>query len=112
MKLAEAKLADRVVVSRPIESQPEPRPAGIDRRLPGSSQPSNPVYARQARYVPCENCGTVGSNVMRFKDGGGTTWEFRVTFEDGTSRLFRYPTDPGFASGDRVRYESGRLSRM
>jgi hypothetical protein len=35
----------------------------------------------------------------------------RVNF-GGASRVFVYPTDPGFTSGERVRLASGRLMRM
>ncbi|HXK17437.1 MAG TPA: hypothetical protein VNG33_06535, partial [Polyangiaceae bacterium] len=68
--------------------------------------------AVETRYIPCESCGTVTSVVTRFLDNGSNRWEIRVNFGSGASRTFLYPTDPGFWNGERVRLESGRLTRM
>jgi outer membrane lipoprotein SlyB len=36
-------------------------------------------------------------------------WEVRVRFEDGTSRMVRYDSEPSWRSGDKVRVENGRI---
>ena len=48
----------------------------------------------------------------QLRDRGAEDWEVRVNFAGGASRVFRYPTDPGFLNGERVRFEAGRLTRM
>ena len=64
-----------------------------------------------SRYE-CDTCGSVTSVVSRLRDRNTPNWEVRVSFRDGTDRLFLYPTDPGLLSGDRVRVEAGRLMRQ
>jgi hypothetical protein len=49
--------------------------------------------------------------VTRLLDRGTNGWEVRVNFGGSTS-AFVYPTNPGFFSGDRVRLEAGRLTRL
>jgi hypothetical protein len=63
------------------------------------------------KYSSCESCGTVISVASPYLDRRQSGWEVRVNF-GGTNRVFVYPTDPGFASGERVRLASGRLMRM
>jgi hypothetical protein len=59
----------------------------------------------------CANCGTVASTTLHEDRRDDTAWEVRVRFDDGTRRVLRFPTDPGFRVGDRVFLSNGRLLR-
>ena len=82
--------------------RPQAKPAVETRTM----KPSAPGYAL------CETCGTISSVTARYADRGGSSYEVRVSFRDGTRQVFVYPNDPGFSTGERVRFESGRLTRM
>jgi len=107
-RLAEAKLAEtkRSVEVTLAEAKPAARPA-LDTR----SYESTLVRPMTPKYSSCESCGTVISVASPYLDRRQSGWEVRVNF-GGTNRVFVYPTDPGFASGERVRLASGRLMRM
>jgi len=107
-RLAEAKLAEtkRSVEVTLAEAKPSARPA-LDTR----SYESTLVRPMTPKYSSCESCGTVISVASPYLDRRQSGWEVRVNF-GGTNRVFVYPTDPGFASGERVRLASGRLMRM
>ena len=60
----------------------------------------------------CDSCGTVTAVLTRQLDRGMYGTEVRVHFGTGGNRSFVYPTDPGFSSGDRVRFYDGRLTHM
>jgi hypothetical protein len=105
-KLAEAKLAatKRAVEVTLAEAKPAVKPAVETRLLESRGESAKP---RVPRYAACDNCGTV-SSITRFLDRGKNSWEVRVGF-GGADRVFVFPTDPGLAIGERVRYENGRL---
>lgn len=50
----------------------------------------------------------VGNQVEKNKNAI-VSWEVRVRLEDGTNQVMRYPTEPAFRVGDRVKVEDGRL---
>ncbi len=100
----------------PVSAWPTPAPPD-----PGSASPSYaPVAPNHARIpphptdanddwpqgTPCRSCGTV-SAIATFPD----LWEVRVRFDQGGSRIVRYPTAPPYRVGDRVRLADGRLER-
>lgn len=100
-KAAEAKLAE---TKRAIEMAAARASASMTHAVETRTQSSG---ARD-----CHSCGTVASVVTRYLDRGENTWEVRVNFAGGGSRTFMFPTHPGFANGQQVRYEAGRLRRM
>jgi len=106
-KLAEAKLAatKRAVEVTLAEAKPGVKPA-VETRVFETRQ-GDSAKPRLPRYASCDSCGTVNS-ITRFLDRGKNNWEVRVGF-GGADRVFVFPTDPGLAIGERVRYESGRL---
>ena len=106
-KLAEARLAEtiRAVEISTAEARPSIRPAAETRYLEPRSGSASQRYA-------CDTCGTVTSVVTRLMYDGTNVWDVRVNFGSGTFQVFRYPTNPGLWSGERVRYEAGRLMRM
>jgi len=83
------------------EAKPAARPA-VDTRI---MEPASP------RYAACDTCGTVTAVSTRALDRGTNGFEVRVHFATG-NWTFLYPTNPGFASGDRVKLQAGRLTRM
>ena len=106
-KLAEARLAE---TKRAVEmTLAQARPAQAKPAVETRTQAAIPALPR---YERCDNCGTVTSAVSRSGYYGARNWEVRVDFPDGSDRVFIYPTDPGFMIGDRVRFESGRLTRQ
>jgi hypothetical protein len=112
-KLAEAKLAEtkRAVEMKILEAKLAETQAAFESR--NERAPANPVYARQTvTKYSCDTCGTVGSIVSRFLGGSTNSYEVRVNFEGGSHRIFYFPTDPGFSTGERVRFAAGRLLRM
>ena len=106
-KVAEAKLAatKRAVEVTLAEAKPGVKPA-VETRVFETRQ-GDSAKPRLPRYASCDSCGTVNS-ITRFLDRGKNNWEVRVGF-GGADRVFVFPTDPGLAIGERVRYESGRL---
>ena len=112
LKIAEAKLIEtqlafetQAAETRIAEARRSVKPAVETRIVESKAVPAKPAFAR----YECETCGTVTSVVSRLRERGTPNWEVRVSFRDGTDRLFLYPTDPGLLSGDRVRVEAGRL---
>lgn len=108
-KAAEAKLAEtqRVAQMKAIEAKlAEAKPA-VDTRYVERASETRTVSPRYS----CDTCGTVASVTTR-SYGGTNLWEVRVNFAGGASRVFLYPSDPGLWSGDRVRYATGRLTRL
>jgi hypothetical protein len=102
---AEAKLAEtqRAFELRLAEAKrPQAKPA-VETR-PGTPPAPN--------YAWCETCGTISAVTTRYLDRGGSNYEVRVVFRDGTRQSFVFSSDPGFSTGERVRFESGRLTRM
>jgi hypothetical protein len=73
-------------------------------------QPASQTRPALPRYEYCDACGTVSSVILRSRDYGSRNWEVNVNFPNGIERTFLFPTDPGFARGERVRFESGRLT--
>lgn len=108
-KLAEANLAE---TKRAVETTlAQARSAEVRPAVENRPQLSSRTAPAQPRYEWCDNCGTVSSVVNRYRDRGNNNWEVRVSFPDGADRVFLFPTDPGFSSGERVRFEAGRLMR-
>ena len=73
--------------------------------------PAVETRSQPAKSRTCEACGTVISVVSRYLERGANAWEVRVNFGDA-NRTFMFPTHPGFASGEAVRFDAGRLRRM
>jgi hypothetical protein len=62
--------------------------------------------------VSCPHCGIVAATTWYEREGYfGRQFEVRVRFDDGTRRIFVFPTDPQLAVGDRVVLSKGRLTR-
>jgi hypothetical protein len=100
-RLAEAKLAETKRAIEMTRANPSVMPAVETRTLPAGT-----------RYTPCDTCGTVTAVVSRYLERGENGWEVRVNFAGGSNRVFMFPTHPGFTSGERVRFEAGRLKRV
>src|SRR5262249_42655727 len=117
MRAAEAKLAEtrRAVETTLAEARAaEVRLAETKRAVDltmAEARPSVRPAVETSRYGWCDTCGNVTS-VKRFLDRGNNSWEVRVAFASGNDRVFLYSSDPGFYNGDRVRWESGRLTRL
>ncbi len=115
--------------ARPAPATPVPAATAVEpaspKPAPRASTAPKPVMPSYARTAPepveppvpateeaaprgnyCVNCGTVLSTTAN-----ADMWDVRVRFEDGTTRLLRYPTPPPFRNGQRVRMEDGRLVR-
>jgi hypothetical protein len=99
-KVAQARLAE---TKRAVEMTLAQAKPAVETR----PQPARPASQRGEW---CETCGTVSSVALRSRNYGARDWEIRVNFPDGTDQLFVFATDPGFSRGDRVRFESGRLT--
>ena len=41
-----------------------------------------------------------------------TQYEVNVRMDDGSTRIVTYDAEPGFRSGDKVRFVDGKLSRI
>lgn len=87
-----------------VEKAPVP---SADEKPPVAA-PTHPPPPEKKR---CPNCGTVASLIYQPRDPHGLSWEVRVTFDDGTHRTLRFPTNPGFRVGERVVFANGRLQR-
>ena len=86
------------IVSAPPKAQGEEKPPPVDESPPASR-----------RF--CAHCGTISSTAYHEREPRGASWEVRVKFDDGSRRILRYPTDPGFHVGDRVVLSNGRLHK-
>jgi hypothetical protein len=53
----------------------------------------------------------VSSTTFHEREPRNVRWEVRVRFDDGTRKILRYPTNPGFRVGDRVALTQGRLRK-
>lgn len=96
---APPKTPEKAAEKAPEKAPPVPKPAA----------PKRPVAPPSHRY--CANCGTVSSTAYHEREPRGAAWEVRVKFDDGSRKILRYPTDPGFRVGDRVFFSSGRLHK-
>jgi multidrug efflux pump subunit AcrA (membrane-fusion protein) len=109
-KLAEARLAE---TKRAVEmTLAQARHAEVKPAVETRPQPAGQTRPALPRYEWCDTCGTVSSVKLHARDYGARNWEVHVSFPDGTDRAFLFPTDPGFSSGERVRFEAGRLTRQ
>jgi hypothetical protein len=87
----------------PARAEPFPRAESVAKAVP-------PAKAKPPPKSPCRNCGVVIATTYREEDFRGA-WEVRVKFDDGSARILRYPSEPGFRVGDRVLFSRGRLQR-
>jgi len=74
---------------------------------PPADPPPQPAKASR----PCPHCGTISSTAYHEREPRNARWEVRVRFDDGSRKILRYPTDPGFRVGDRVSLAQGRLRK-
>jgi hypothetical protein len=95
------------------KSSPFPAPVAPDlppRKAVPTDEP--PVPAPSAAPRPkCPHCGTVSSTTFHEREARNVRWEVRVRFDDGTRKILRYPTDPGFRGRDRVALTQGRVRK-
>ena len=102
----ETERPKKAAPTTPSYAPPRAAPA---RPSPPPPAPPPPPTADASRL--CANCGVVASTTYRDHEVRGGPWEVRVHFDDGSRRILRYPTHPGFQVGDRVFFSRGRLHR-
>ena len=74
--------------------------------------PDVPPEPASTPQKACPRCGTISSSTFHEREPRNARWEVRVRFDDGSRKILRYPTDPGFRVGDRVALAQGRLRKQ